>query len=103
MRPGCPGALSPAQEGRRRLEPPGGASEMPQVVCFQEEIALLDALRSGVVDAIARRMLGNADADTESAGEFAVGARHSHREIGASRWRLRIMSSLCATARASNI
>lgn len=76
---------------------------MPQAVCFQQEIALLDALRNSVVDALARSMIGNADADTESAGEFAVGARHSHREFGTSRWWLRIMSSPRATTRASNI
>ena len=73
---------SPALEGRRRLEPPGGAAEMPQVVYFQEEGAHLEALRSGAVDAVARGMIGNADAVAESAGEFAIGARDSHRELG---------------------
>ena len=73
---------SPALEGRRRLEPPGNAVEMPQVVYFQEEGAHLEALRNGEVDAVARGMIGNVDAVAESAGEFAIGARDSHRELG---------------------
>ncbi len=73
---------SPVLEDRRRLEPPGGAAEMPQVVYLQEEGALLDALRSGAVDAVARGTIGNADAVAESAGEFAIGARDTHRELG---------------------
>ncbi|MCY4547227.1 MAG: transporter substrate-binding domain-containing protein [Defluviicoccus sp.] len=73
---------SPAAEGRRRLEPPDDAVDLPQVVYFQEEGPLLDALRSGAVDAVARGMIGNADAVAESAGEFAIGARDSHRELG---------------------
>ena len=73
---------SPTLEGRRRLEPPGGAAEMPQVVYFQEEGAHLDALRSGAVDAVARGMIGNADAVAESTGEFTIGARDSHQEFG---------------------
>ena len=73
---------SPALEGRRRLEPPGGSAELPQVIYFQEEGAHLEALRSGAVDAVARGMIGNADAVAESAGEFAIGARDSHKELG---------------------
>ena len=73
---------SPVLEDRRRLEPPGGVAEMPQVVYFQEEGALLEALSSGAVDAVARGMIGNADAVAESAGEFAIGARDTHRELG---------------------
>ena len=73
---------SPALEGRRRLEPPGGATEMPEVVYFQDEGAHLEALRSGAVDAVARGMIGNAEAVAESVGEFAIGARDSHRELG---------------------
>ncbi|MCY4548224.1 MAG: hypothetical protein OXC28_07640 [Defluviicoccus sp.] len=37
---------SPAVEGRRRLEPPDDTVELPQVVYFQEEGPLLDALRT---------------------------------------------------------
>ena len=73
---------SPALEGRRRLEPPGDAGDMPQVVYFQEEGAHLEALRSGAVDAVARGMIGNADAVAESAGAFAIGARDRRRELG---------------------
>ena len=78
---GAAGSL-PALEGRRRLEPPGGAAELPQVVYFQEEGALLEALRGGAVDAVARGMIGNTDAVAESAGEFAIGARDPRRELG---------------------
>ncbi|MCY4502274.1 MAG: transporter substrate-binding domain-containing protein [Alphaproteobacteria bacterium] len=73
---------SRALEGRRRLEPPGGAADMPQVVYFREEGAQLEALRSGAVDALARGMIGNADAVAESAGAFALGARDRRRELG---------------------
>ena len=73
---------SPALEGRRRLEPPEGAADMPQVVYFQEEDAHLDALRKGGVDAVARGMIGNADAVAESAGAFSIGARDARRELG---------------------
>ena len=73
---------SRALEGRRRLEPPGGAADMPQVVYFPEEGAQLEALRGGAVDAIARGMIGNADAVAASAGAFAIGARDRRREVG---------------------
>ena len=73
---------SPALEGRRRLEPPGDAADMPQVVYFQQEHAQLEALRSGAVDALARGMIGSADAVVESVGAFALGARDRRRELG---------------------
>ena len=75
-------SASPALEGRRRLEPPARAADMPQVVYFQEEDAQLEALRSGAVDAIARGMIGSADAVAESVGAFALGARDRRREVG---------------------
>ena len=40
---------SPALEGRRRLEPPRGAADMPQVVYLQKEGVHLEALRAGEV------------------------------------------------------
>lgn len=73
---------SPALADRQRLEPPGGAADMPQVVYFREEAAHLEALRSGAVDAVARGMIGNADAVEESLGAFAIGARDPRRELG---------------------
>ena len=73
---------SPSLEGRRRLEPPRSAADMPQVVYFQEEGAHLKALRSGAVDAVARGMIGNADAVAGSAGVFSIGARDRRRELG---------------------
>ena len=73
---------SPTLEGRRRLEPPGGVADMPQVVYFQEEGAQLEALHNGTVDAVARGMIGNADAVTESVGAFAIDARDPRRELG---------------------
>lgn len=73
---------SPALADRRRLQPPAGAADMPQVVYYLEEAALLHALRSGAVDAVARGMIGNADAVAESVGAFAIGARDPSRELG---------------------
>ena len=73
---------SPALEGRRRLEPPGDATDMPQVVYFQEEDTQLEALRSGAVDALARGTIGNADAVAESVGALALGARDRRQELG---------------------
>ena len=73
---------SPSLEGRRRLEPPGDAAHMPQVVYFQDEDAHLEALRNGMVDAVARGMIGNADAVAESVGTFVLGARDRRRELG---------------------
>ena len=73
---------SPALEGRRRLEPPVGATDMPQVIYFREESAHLEALRTGAVDAVARGTIGNADAIADSAGAFAIGARDLRRELG---------------------
>ena len=73
---------SPALEGRRRLEPPRDAADMPQVVYFQEDGAQLEALRAGEVDAVAQGLIGNADAVLESDGTLAIGARDSRRELG---------------------
>ena len=55
---------------------------MPQVVYFQEQDAQLEALRSGAVHALARGMIGSADAVAESVGAFALGARGRRRELG---------------------
>lgn len=52
------------------------------MVYFVEESALLEVLRSGAVDAVARGKIGNADAVAESVGAFANGARGSHRQLG---------------------
>ena len=73
---------SPRLERRRRLQPPGGVADMPQVVYFQEEAAHLEALRAGAVDAVARGMIGNADAVAESVGALAIGARDPRQEFG---------------------
>ena len=66
---------SPALEGRRRLYPPSGAQ--PQIVYLgtdSGEEELLEALRSGRIDALARGEIGNLDAADESGGPLAVTA-----------------------------
>lgn len=69
-------------EGRRRLEPPADAADMPQVVYFESEDRQLEALRSGAADAVARGLIGNADAAAESGGALVVAARDSRVELG---------------------
>ncbi len=69
-------------EGRRRLEPPPNAANMPRVVYFESEDRQLEALRSGAADAVARGLIGNADAAAESGGALVVAARDSRVELG---------------------
>ena len=52
------------------LRRPGRAH--PAVVYFDDETELLDALRSGDIDAVARGTIGNAQAAIDSDGRFAV-------------------------------
>ena len=73
-------AVSPVLDGRRRLHPPDAA--MPQVVYRDDEVKLLDALRSGDIDAIARGEIGNTDAARQSNGAFAVTALDPEIEYG---------------------
>ncbi|MYD75321.1 MAG: transporter substrate-binding domain-containing protein [Gammaproteobacteria bacterium] len=73
---------SPELVDRRQLEPPENAEDMPQVIYYHGESAHLEALRIGAVDAVARGMIGNADAVAESVGTFAIGARDPRRELG---------------------
>ena len=76
---GTAAGSSPALAGRRRLEPPAGPADMPQVAYFEGEGAHLEALRAGAVDAVARGLIGNADAAAESADTLAIGARPPRR------------------------
>ena len=69
-------------EGRRRLDPPASAADMPRVVYFESEDRQLGALRSGAADAVARGLIGNADAAAESGGALVVAARDSRVELG---------------------
>lgn len=69
-------------EGRRRLNPPAGAADMPRVIYFEAEDRQLGALRSGAADAVARGLIGNADAAAESGGALVVAARDSRVELG---------------------
>ena len=80
-------SASPQLASRRRLIPATPGS--PQVLYLGDtegaplgEAALLEALRSGLVDAVARGSVGNAEAATNSTGEFAVAATDSRRERG---------------------
>ena len=74
---------SPALEDRRHLYPP--SEHMPQVVYLGDETgepALLDALRAGRIDALARGEVGNLDAANASGGAFAVTALDDEVELG---------------------
>lgn len=74
---------SPALEGRTSLTPPDDGK--PRVVYLGDELGeneLLDALRSGEVDAVARGEIGNQDAAREFAPEFAVTALDPASEYG---------------------
>ena len=71
---------APALDDRRRLHPPDAA--MPSVVYLDDELQLLDALRSGDIDAIARGEIGNTDAANQSNGAFVVTALDPAIEYG---------------------
>lgn len=74
---------SPVLEGRRRLYPP--SEGMPQVVYLGDdagESELLEALRAGDVDALARGEVGNLEAANASGGAFAVTALDDQVELG---------------------
>ena len=68
--------------GRQRLEPPAGAAGLPQVVYFRDETAQLGSLRDGTADAVARGLIGNADAAAASGGALVVTARDAAVEYG---------------------
>ena len=72
--------VSPALDGRRRLHPPDAT--MPQVVYLDDEVKLLDALRNGDIDAVARGEIGNTDAAQQSNGAFVVTALDPAIEYG---------------------
>lgn len=74
---------APELDGRQLLHP--SHDGMPQVVYLGDELGeseLLDALRNGDVDAIARGEIGNADAAHNSDGDFEVTALDSAVEHG---------------------
>ena len=75
--------VSPGLEGRQRLEPPG--PDMPQVVYLGEESGeteLLQALRDGRIDALARGEIGNRDAVHASGDAFEIAALDTEVEYG---------------------
>ncbi len=66
---------------RLRLEP--AAADIPQVIYLQEtagEVAWLNALSTGAIDAIARGEIGNRDASRASNGAFVVVALDASNE-----------------------
>ncbi|MCY3913346.1 MAG: transporter substrate-binding domain-containing protein [Chloroflexi bacterium] len=74
---------SPNLDGRRRLDPP--SADLPQVIYLGDdagETELLQALRDGRIDAIARGEVGNRDADRDAGGAFAVTALDAQVEHG---------------------
>ena len=79
----APAGASPGFEGRKLLHPPGDG--MPTVVYLggeRGEEELLEALRDGRIDAVARGEIGNRDAARASGGLFAVTALDSKAEHG---------------------
>ena len=66
--------------GRLRLIPPTDA--MPTVVYLGGETELLQALREGMIDAVARGVLGNGEAARAEGGRFAVTAVDPEAEYG---------------------
>lgn len=75
--------VSPVLAGRQRLEPP--APDMPQVVYLGEESGeteLLQALRDGRIDALARGEIGNRDAVHASGDAFEIEALDAEVEYG---------------------
>lgn len=74
---------SPSLAGRTRLHPPG--NDMPQVIYLGDalgEVELVDALRTGRIDAVARGEVGNRDAAHALGPDFAVTALDSQVEYG---------------------
>lgn len=74
---------TPNLEGRISLQPP--SPDLPQVVFLGDEVGeaeLLEALRNGDVDAVARGEIGNSDAASQSGGTFAVTALDPAVEYG---------------------
>ena len=74
---------SPALEGRTHLHPPGDDS--PQVVYLGGllgEAELIDALRTGQIDAVARGEIGNRDTVHALGSDFTVTALDSQVEYG---------------------
>ena len=70
-------------EGRQRLTPHG--PDMPQVIYLGDESGeaeLLQALREGRIDALARGEIGNRDATHASGGAFEVTALDAEVELG---------------------
>ncbi len=74
---------SPNLAGRRHLHPPSEA--MPQVVYLGDvagETELLEALSTGMIDALARGETGNRDASHAAGGAFVVTALDDAVEFG---------------------
>ena len=74
---------SPNLKSRRRLFPP--SDTMPQVVYLGDqtgEVDLLEALRNGSIDAVARGEIGNRDAVHEHGVEFQITALDDEIEHG---------------------
>lgn len=74
---------SPAVADRRRIVPP--VDGMPQVIVYGDDASeqtLLDALRTGEIDALARGIVGNRYAADASGGDFTVTAIDSAIELG---------------------
>lgn len=60
-------------EGRQSIIP--ADSTMPRVIYYAREGKLLEALKGGLVDAVARGNIGNSDASVASGGALVIAAR----------------------------
>lgn len=67
-------------DDRRRLQPAG--ADQPQVIYLPDEVALIEALAAGEIDAVARGEVGNLVAAHGAEGTFMVTALDSRVETG---------------------
>ena len=73
-------AATPGLGGRRQLQP--ASSGQPQLLYFGDELALIEALAGGRVDAVARGEIGNRATARSHGGAFVVTALDSRAETG---------------------
>lgn len=74
------GGATPGLESRRYLRP--AAASMPQVVYLGSEVALIEALAQGWIDAVGRGEIGNRTAASAYEGAFVVTGLDAQTETG---------------------
>ena len=71
---------TPGLGGRRHLQP--ATASQPQVLYFEDDLALIEALAGGQIDAIAKGEIGNRADARAHGGAFVVTALDSRAETG---------------------